>query len=64
MERRKNMPLVEDDDKKKEIVKEAIDEWLDKQFAMFGRWSFYGLLSLILCGMAYFSFVYIHGLTK
>lgn len=37
----------------REAVKEGIQEWLDKQFAAFGRWTFYGLLSLATGGLVY-----------
>lgn len=36
----------------KEIVKEAIEEWLDKQFAKFGKWSLTG----ITCALAVWAF--------
>ena len=55
------MPLVDDNEEKKKIIKEAIEEWLNAQFAVFGRWSFYGLLSLVISGAAYFAFITIHG---
>lgn len=46
------MPEISRDDMKA-AVKEAIKEWLDVQFAKFGRWSFYGICSLGLVGMLY-----------
>jgi len=36
----------------KEVVKEAIEEWLDKQFATFGKWSLVG----ILCALGAWAF--------
>lgn len=41
----------------KNIVKEAINEWLDRQFATFGRWTFYGLLSAALAGLIYLALI-------
>lgn len=37
----------------KQAVKEAIDEWLTKQFATFGRWTFLGLCSVGLSAFVY-----------
>lgn len=37
----------------KQAVKEAITEWLNTQFAAFGRWTFYGICSLALGGIVY-----------
>ncbi len=37
----------------KEAVKEALQEWLDKQFATFGKWTFTGLVSAAFAGMIY-----------
>lgn len=36
----------------KAVVKEAIEEWLDKQFATFGKWSLTG----ILCALGAWAF--------
>lgn len=41
----------------KDAVKEAIREWLNEQFAAFGRWTFYGLLSLAMGGLVYFALI-------
>lgn len=41
----------------KEAVKEGIQEWLDKQFASFGRWTFYGIISAALGGTVYLALV-------
>ncbi len=38
----------------KEAYKEAMKEWLDDQFAKFGRWSFFGILSASLTALIYF----------
>lgn len=38
----------------KEVVKEAIQEWLDKQYATFGKWSLAGLFSMALAGLLWF----------
>lgn len=37
---RRSSPKIE---LEKEVVKEAIEEWLDKQFTRFGKWSFTGI---------------------
>ena len=62
-EGQKHLPDADYEDEKKKIIKEAIDEWLDTQFAAFGRWTFYGILSALLAACAYFAFVY-HGFGK
>lgn len=53
------MPNI-DKDVQKEAVKEAIQEWMDKQFATFGRWSFYGIVSMAVAGISYL-FLSSHG---
>lgn len=40
-------------DAQKELVKEAISEWLDKQFATLGKWTLAGICSAGLAGLAY-----------
>ncbi len=35
----------------KDAVKEALSEWLDKQFAKFGRWGLGALASVALAGL-------------
>lgn len=37
-------------DDEKEIFKQAIEEWLDKQFAKFGKWS---LATIITAGLVW-----------
>jgi hypothetical protein len=46
------MPEI-DKDIQKEILKEAISEWLDKQFATFGKWTLCGIFSAGLGVLAY-----------
>ena len=41
-------------DENKEIVKEALKEWLDDKFADLGRWSLGLIFALILAAMLYF----------
>lgn len=41
----------------KRIIKEAIDEWLDKKFSEFGKWSAYGLLAAIVAVALYMTLV-------
>ena len=48
-DRRKN-----DEELMKKAAKEAIREFLDEKFTVFGRWSFYSLLALGLVAMVYF----------
>lgn len=40
-------------DEQKEAVKEALKEWLNDQFAAFGKWTFNGLLAAALVGLVY-----------
>jgi hypothetical protein len=46
------MPSI-DPNLQKQAVKEAIKEWLDEQFAAFGKWSFMALMSAAFAGLAY-----------
>lgn len=46
------MPEI-DRDVQKQAVKEGIKEWLDEQFAAFGKWSFVTLLSIAFAGLVY-----------
>lgn len=47
-------PLDTNDEAQKALIKEAIDEWLDKQFAKFGKWSAAGIASALLVALLYF----------
>jgi len=40
----------------RQAVREAIDEWLDKQFAKFGVWSVRSIFAIVLAGVAYLYF--------
>lgn len=42
-----------DKETQKQALKEAIQEWMDAQFAAFGRWTFYGLLAVAFAGCVY-----------
>lgn len=44
------MPEKMTPEDEKAIFKQAIEEWLDKQFAKFGKWS---LTALIMAGLAW-----------
>lgn len=44
----------------KTAIKEAVGEWLDGQWAAFGKWSAAGLFSLAVAGLAY-AFFTTHG---
>lgn len=50
---------MEENDKKleKEVIKEALQEWLDKQFAAFGKWTAMGLLALAFAGCVYLGLI-------
>lgn len=37
----------------KAAMKEALNEWLDKQWAQFGKWTAGGLMSLAIAALAY-----------
>jgi hypothetical protein len=50
------MPNI-DPEVQKQAVKEALREWLNDQFAAFGRWTFYGLLSAAFAGIVYLALV-------
>lgn len=38
----------------KQLIKDAVDEWLDKKFAAFGKWSARALAALLLAAFVYF----------
>lgn len=38
----------------KDVVKEALHEWLEEKYAAFGRWSLHGFLALLVAAGAYF----------
>lgn len=46
------MPNV-DKDVQKAAVKEALHEWLDQTFAVFGKWTFTSLMALAFAGAVY-----------
>lgn len=46
------MPNI-DKDAQKELIKEAISEWLDKQFIKLGKWTLGGVCSAGLAVIAY-----------
>lgn len=46
-------PLAIDTELQKAAVKEALKEWLDEQFATFGKWTFTGLLAAAFAGGVY-----------
>jgi hypothetical protein len=47
----------------KAIVKEAIQEWLDKQFASFGKWSLTGI-ACALAAWLFYAWLSAHGWHK
>jgi hypothetical protein len=44
----------------KEAIKEAINEWLDKQYILFGKWTLRGITSIAL-GMLLYAYAAAHG---
>lgn len=46
-----------DQETQKKIMKEAMKEWLDEQFAAFGRWAFCGLMALAFTGVVYLALI-------
>ena len=42
------------DEETKNVLKEALREWLDEKFAQFGRWSVTAFCSAALVGVVYF----------
>jgi hypothetical protein len=49
--KRKQMPL--DREAQKQVLREAIREWMDDAFAEFGKWTFKGILVLAFAGCVY-----------
>lgn len=35
----------------KDIIKQALKEWLNEQFAAFGKWTITGLFAAAFCGL-------------
>lgn len=50
------MPDI-DHDTQKELIKEAIKEWLDDQFASFGKWVLGSILVLAFSGIVYLALI-------
>lgn len=46
------MPNI-DPEVQKQAVKEALREWLNEQFAAFGRWTFHGLMAAAFAGLVF-----------
>lgn len=42
-----------DNQREKDLMKEAIKEWMDDAFAQFGKWTFKGLLVMAFAGAVY-----------
>jgi hypothetical protein len=40
-------------EQQKQAIKEALEEWLDKQFTSFGKWSLKGIVAVALAGLVY-----------
>lgn len=41
----------------KEVIKEALKEWMDERFALFGKWTFCGVCSAALVGLVYLALI-------
>jgi hypothetical protein len=41
-------------DDEKAVLKEALKEWMDEQFALFGKWSLGAISALALSALVYF----------
>ena len=44
------------DQHNKEIIQEALSEWLDSKLSQFGLWSIYGIAAFLLAGITYMIF--------
>jgi len=44
----------------KEVVKEALKEWLDEKFILVGKWTVTSIMALALAALVYFMLTY-HG---
>lgn len=40
-------------EEQKDVVKQALKEWLNEQFAAFGRWSMFGILAMAFSAIVY-----------
>lgn len=40
----------------KKAMKEGIKEWLNEQYAAFGKWTLHGLLAMALAGICWLAF--------
>lgn len=48
---------IDKKDIQKEVIKEAIKEWLDDQFATFGKWVLGSILVLVFTGLVYLALI-------
>lgn len=51
------LDALEDGVVTKEVVKEALKEWLDEKFVQFGKWTAASLAALLLAAFIYFILV-------
>jgi len=51
------MPPPIDRAAQKEAVKEAIKEWMNEQFATFGRYTFWGVMAAAFAGLVYLALI-------
>lgn len=56
------MPIdFENEEQKKflrDSIKQAIDAWLDSQFARIGKWTIRGIVAMLLTALAHFAISY------
>lgn len=45
----------QDDEEQKQIIKEALKEWLDEKFLAFGKWTAAGVAAIVLAVFVYLS---------
>lgn len=57
----RNIDDPRDNEERKRLVKEAIDEWLDKKFTQFGKYSFMGIVAAGIAVVGYYFFT-THGI--
>lgn len=47
------MPADLTPEEQKNVIKQALKEWLNEQFAAFGKWSLFGILSMAFSALVY-----------
>ena len=62
MERYVNLNDPEQQELFRRVLNEAIERWLNRQYAAVGRWTLHGIAAAALAALAYFTFA--HGIIK